>query len=156
MSVRSRVRLSLSVLFVSVVSVFAQPVPGRYVVELSGAPAARGMSPRDARFTARRAAVRQTQTAARRNIAARGGRVLESLDTVMNALIVSIPDARAAELRQLPGVAAVYSVRRVMAHLDHALPLHKVNDAWAALPLGRDGAGAGIKIGHDRYRHRCQ
>ena len=31
--------------------------------------------------------------------------------------------------------------------LNHALPLHKVPDAWNLLPLGQNGAGAGIKIG---------
>ena len=60
---------------------------------------------------------------------------------------MNIPEERAAELMQLPGVVAVHAVRRIPLHLDHALPLHKVLDAWAALPLGKDSAGAGIRIG---------
>ena len=31
--------------------------------------------------------------------------------------------------------------------LNQALPLHKVPDAWNLLPLGQNGAGAGIKSG---------
>ena len=38
-------------------------------------------------------------------------------------------------------------MRRVQPLLNHALPLHKVPDAWNLLPLGQNGAGAGIKIG---------
>jgi subtilisin family serine protease len=105
------------------------------------------LAARDTRFPARRAAVRQAQSSARRGVAEHGGTVVESTDTVMNALLVSIPDARAAELSQIPGVVAVHPVRRLMLHLDHALPLHKVPDAWATLPLGQNSAGAGIKIG---------
>jgi subtilisin family serine protease len=69
------------------------------------------------------------------------------MDTVVNALIVSIPDARAAELSKVPGVVKVHPVHRVRALLDHALPVHKVPDAWNTLPLGQSSAGAGIKIG---------
>src|SRR4029077_12822109 len=71
----------------------------------------------------------------------------ESLDTVFNGLIVSIPDSRAAELLQIPGAVKLHAVRRVQHMLNHALPLHKVPDAWSLLPLGQNGAGAGIKIG---------
>ena len=54
-------------------------------------------------IAARRTAVRQAQASARAAVAARGGTVIESLDTVFNGLIVSIPDTRAAELLQIPG-----------------------------------------------------
>jgi subtilisin family serine protease len=93
-----------------------------------------------------RAAVRQSQMNARRAVVTLGGTVLDSMDTVVNALIVNIPDAQAVRLAGIPGVARVHTVRKIRALLDHALPLHKVPDAWASLPLGRDGAGAGIKI----------
>jgi subtilisin family serine protease len=62
-------------------------------------------------------------------------------------LIVNIPDARAAELAKIPGVLKVHPVHRVRPLLNHALPVHKVPDAWNALPLGQNSAGAGIKIG---------
>jgi subtilisin family serine protease len=69
------------------------------------------------------------------------------MDTVINALIVSIPDARANELLQIPGALKLHQVHQVKALLSHALPLHKVPDAWSMLPLGQNSAGAGIKIG---------
>jgi minor extracellular serine protease Vpr len=144
---------SVLFLFVSAAAMFGQAVPGRYIVELAGDPAASVMkegarfAARDPRFSQRRAVVRQGQSNARRGVADHGGTVLDSVDTVMNALIVSIPDARATELMQIPGVVAVHPVYRLTLHLDHALPLHKVPDAWATLPLGQNSAGAGIKIG---------
>jgi hypothetical protein len=42
------------------------------------------------------AAVRQSQTDARTRIGELGGEILGSMDTVVNALMVSIPDARTA------------------------------------------------------------
>src|SRR5579871_20772 len=144
---------SVLLLCVFSAAVCGQVVPGRYIVELSGDPAAAAVTKqgarfaaRDARFASRRAAVRQSQAAARRLVASHGGKVMESVDTVLNALLVSIPDDRAPELMKIPGVIALHPVRRVKPLLDHALPLHKVPDVWATLPLGQNSAGAGIKI----------
>ncbi|MEO8371417.1 MAG: S8 family serine peptidase [Candidatus Solibacter sp.] len=147
-------RATLVLLFSAAVT-FAQVVPGRYILELSGDPAAVTASRQTARpgartgaavLAAHRTAVRQLQVAARTAVAARGGTVVESLDTVFNGLIVNIPDERAAEFLQIPGAVKLHTVRRVRPLLAHALPLHKVPDAWNLLPLGRDSAGAGIKI----------
>jgi hypothetical protein len=124
---------------------FGQVVPGRYVVELAGDPAAVA-APRAER-AGRRAGVRQRQANARQAIVDLGGTVLESMDTVLNALIVNIPDARVAELSNLPGVVKVHKVYRLKPFLNHALPIHKVPDAWLMLPQGQNSAGAGIKIG---------
>ena len=141
-------------LLLSASAMFAQVVPGRYILELSGAPAAAAAVQAGARsgarataMAARRTAVRQLQAPARTAVAAHGGTVIESLDTVFNGLIVSIPDARAAELLEIPGAVRLHTVRRVRPLLNHALPLHKVPDAWNLLPLGQNGAGAGMKIG---------
>lgn len=137
----------------SITMLAGQTVPGRYVVELAGDPAAVAaakqgsrFAARDTGFAARRAAVRQSQARARTGVANLGGTVLESMDTVVNALIVSIPDASAAQLASIPGVVRVHSVRRVQLALDHALPIHKVPDAWMTLPQGQNSAGAGMKI----------
>src|SRR5450432_660933 len=131
-----------------------QVVPGRYILELSSDPAAVSavkqgarFAAREAGFAARRDGVRRGQAAARVAVAARGGKVLESMDTVINALIVTIPDARANELLQIPGALKLHPVHLVKPLLSHALPLHKVPDAWSTLPLGQNSAGAGIKIG---------
>jgi subtilisin family serine protease len=145
---------SAALFLLSAAVVLGQTVPGRYVVELAGDPAATAAAKQGSRFAAReagfaqrRAAVRQSQTDARTRIGELGGTVLASMDTVVNALIVSIPDARAAELSNVPGVVKVHAVRHVRPLLDHALPIHKVPDAWNTLPLGQSSAGAGIKIG---------
>jgi minor extracellular serine protease Vpr len=146
---------SIFVLLFSASVTFAQVVPGRYVLELAGDPAAVAAQQgarTDGRITAsvmaaRRTAVRQLQASVRTAVVARGGTVIESLDTVFNGLMVNIPDARAAELLQIPGAVRLHAVRRVQHMLNHALPLHKVPDAWSLLPLGQNGAGAGIKIG---------
>jgi len=145
---------SVALLLFLTAAVLGQTVPNRYVVELAGDPAAIAtarqgsrFAAREAGFAARRAAVRRSQTDARTRIGELGGTVLESMDTVVNALIVSIPDTRAAELSKVPGVVRVHPVHRVMPLLNHALPVHKVPDAWSTLPLGQNSAGAGIKIG---------
>jgi minor extracellular serine protease Vpr len=139
---------TLLLLTLSAITAFAQVIPNRYVLELSGDPAATAVRPaaRPAAFAAQRTAVRQRQATARAAVAARGGTVIESLDTVFNGLIVNIPDAQAADLLQIPGAVRLHAVRRVRPLLSHALPLHKVPDAWNLLPLGQNGAGAGIKI----------
>jgi minor extracellular serine protease Vpr len=128
------------------VSIFGQVVPGRYVVELAGDPAAAAAAPR-AELAARRAGVRQLQVDARQAVADLGGTVIESMDTVLNGLIVNIPDARVAELSRMPGVVKVHKVYWLKPFLNHALPIHKVPDAWLMLPQGQNSAGAGIKIG---------
>ena len=145
---------SAVLLLFSAATVLGQTVPGRYVVELAGDPAATAaakqgsrFAAREAGFAARRAGVRQGQTDARTRIGELGGTVLASMDTVVNALIVSIADERAAELSTLPGVVKVHPVNRVRPLLNHALPIHRVPDAWNTLPLGQSSAGAGIKIG---------
>ena len=145
--------LALVLLCCAPAALLGQVVPGRYVLELNGDPAAvtfarsgSHFAAREAGFAARRAAIRQTQSGARAAVASHGGTVLESLDTVVNGLIISIPDQRAAELLQIPGAVRIHPVHRMRVSLNHALPLHKVPDAWALLPQGQAGAGAGIKI----------
>ncbi len=143
---------TILLVLLSASATFAQVVPGRYILELSGDPASVA-APQGARsaaramaMAARRTAVQQLQASARTGVAARGGIVIASLDTVFNGLIVNIPDAHAADLLQIPGAVRLHAVRRVRPVLNHALPLHKVPDAWNLLPLGQSGAGAGIKI----------
>src|SRR5262249_3800741 len=71
--------------------------------------------------------------------------VLASFETVLNAVVVAMPDAQASRLAVISGVARVHPVRLVKPYLDHALTLHKVPDAWAAIG-GPSNAGAGVKI----------
>jgi subtilisin family serine protease len=137
-------------------SAFAATVPNTYIVELSLEPVAVHAAATPSRLMAlerlhtaeaeqRRAAIRVQQAAARTAIEQSGGRILSAVHNVANALIIEIPDARAAALASAPGVLAVHPVRLFEMSLDHALPLHHVPDAWTQ--AGFANAGAGIRIG---------
>lgn len=125
----------------------AQVVPGRYVVELSGAGlGAEARTKGKVALASRVAQIRAEQQRVRPLIEQRGGKVLSSVESIMNGLIVTIPDDQAAALSSLPSVAKVYPVYEYHADLDHALAIHKVPDAWTRLG-GQGNAGAGVKIG---------
>ena len=130
---------------------YAATIPGRYIVELSSEPVAAHVARmgrgglRSAEASAHRARLRREHDRARAALAASRAAVLDSMDMVVNALVVEIPDARAGVLERIPGVKQVHAERVFHLVLDHALPLHKVPDAWNA--MGIDRAGAGMKIG---------
>src|SRR5690349_953060 len=85
----------------------AQVVPGRYIVELVGEPAAAGR----AALAKRRVAVRAEQARLRPAMESAGARILAGVETVANALIVQIPDEDAPRLASLAGVSRVHPVR---------------------------------------------
>ena len=91
-----------------------------------------------------RARIRGEQAVARGRVQAAEGVVSAAVENVHNALVVEIDDAKASRLAALPGVRKVYPVREFHLMLDHALPLHKVPEAWTQVGVGN--AGAGIKI----------
>jgi subtilisin family serine protease len=129
----------------------AAAAPNRYIVELEGEPVAgrlaRGTRRIDFNSAAarrEREAVRTGQRRSRREIERRG-RVLESVDTVANALIVEIEDSEAQALERAPGVKRVRRAREFRLLLDRALPLHRIPEAWSM--VGAGNAGAGVKIG---------
>lgn len=105
---------------------------GRYAVILSETPAGRQR-------------VLAAQADVRRELAARGVQVTGSAQRLLNAVFIAASDTQAAQLRTIPGVAAVLPVRRYRLLLDRAVPLQNVPAAWTALG-GKDGAGAGVKI----------
>lgn len=122
----------------------AQPIPGRYIVELSGEPA---VTVRTAERQSRRAAIQNEQRAAARSVALRGGRVLASMDTALNALVVVMPDAQAAALRGIPGVTRITQDRMYWAKLDRVLTLSNVPQAWEKLGgVAKAGLGVGVAI----------
>lgn len=123
-----------------------QVVPGRYIIELRGEPAAAGSTRSRQGLTERRNAVRVQQRQMRSTIEQDDTKILNSADTVANALMVQMTAQRAAELSSHPGVARVHQVRMYKLALDHAVVLQKVTDAWAQIG-GMANAGAGIKIG---------
>jgi minor extracellular serine protease Vpr len=132
----------------------AQVVPGQYIVELQGDPAARVSASRQIRYStldpqivARRAEIRAEHDPIEQAVVARGGRVLVHYDTILNGMAVSIPDAAAPQLRALPGVRAVTPVRKIYKVLDAAVKVQRIVDTWNALNGGQPSAGASVKIG---------
>jgi minor extracellular serine protease Vpr len=139
--------LWVTLLFLS--ASWGQIVPDRYMVELSSAPAAGRVRAQGRRVNMleverRGAEVRSEQARTKLAIEQAGGRVLESADTVINAIFVQIPAADAARLASIPGVRHVHPVRRFKPVLDRAVVVHKIVDAWNQ--IGLDHAGLGIKI----------
>ena len=145
----------LFVLLLCLPAFSADTVSNRFLVELSnesvGAHVARS-APRGAArgllhtpaAGQHRALVRSQQATVRTAIQAAEGKVLGAVETVANALMVEIPDAKASRLASIPGVLKVYPVYTFRLVLDHALPLHHVPQAWSQ--VGISNAGAGIKI----------
>lgn len=128
------------------VAAFGQVVPGRYVVELTGSPlGAEARTKGKAALASRLAQIHSEQARVTTLVEQNHGKVLSSVESLMNALIVTIPDQSAAALAKIPGVKKVYPVHRYRIDLDHALPIHGVPDAWTFIG-GKDKAGAGVKI----------
>ena len=128
----------------------AQIVPGKYIVELAGPPAAdtAALQPIGKREAAARARsiVLSEQARVLPRLANLGARVVAGVDTVANAFIVEISDNDAPRLAAEPGVARVIPVPLMHSSLDHALPLIKAPEAWS-IAGGISQAGAGVKIG---------
>jgi subtilisin family serine protease len=133
-------------------AIWAQRVPGRYIVELTTEPVTEHVARmglrtglKSAEAAAQRGRVQTQQSRARAALAAAQAQVLDSVDTVANALFVQVDDAQAASLAAMPGVKRVLPERQFKLVLDRAVGLHKVAEAWSE--IGEDRAGAGIKIG---------
>ena len=115
-----------------------QAVPGRFIVEFSGAPAVRHAQPER-----RRAEIREQHRNAEGLLRARGARVRARVDTVLNAVVAEAADE--ALLRRLPGVRRVTPVRVYELFLNRALVNHRAAEAWD-LAGGVEQAGKGVKI----------
>ncbi len=136
------------ILTVFIGSGFAQIIPGNYVIELQGVPMGNMARSREVSAAAisRRAALDAEQKSMRTFVEARGGKVLGSMRNIINAIAINIPEENAAVLATMPGVKRVFPASIAMPDLDHALPLHKVPQAWTQLG-GMSKAGLGMKIG---------
>ncbi len=124
---------------------------GRYIVELDGAPAA-DLAIREQKTVSRRLSVlkqyrvtvQQQQRILRHVLKRYGINVVNSLDTLANAVVVRMPPEMARVLRRLSGVKRIYPSLPVQPAMDSALVLHHVPEAWAW--MGFERAGEGIKI----------
>ncbi len=134
---------------VSVSWALAGVIPNTYIVQLERPPALAGVrrgtaAARVAAATGRRAQIRSERAALRtRILEADDTQILDSTETVLNALIVT--STNPTRLAALPGVKRVYPSREYKLRLDRAVPLLKGRDAWTVLG-GEDNAGAGVKI----------
>jgi subtilisin family serine protease len=127
----------------------------RYIVELSGDPIAEHVAKERKRTgkpvkmdsdiaLTRQTQLRSEQRQVRKKLEDLGVKVLDSTETISNLLIVDMPDELADKVAAIPGVKRVQKARTLKPTLDHALPLHKVPQAWNR--IGVDKAGLGIKI----------
>src|SRR5258707_10611802 len=104
-------RLWVALLFLA--AGWGQIVPDRYIVELSSAPGAarvraQGRRANSLEVQRHGADVRAEQARTKLAIGQEGGRVLDSADTVINAIFVEMPAAGAARLASIPGVRQVH------------------------------------------------
>jgi subtilisin family serine protease len=144
-------RLLLILALLTAPSIFAGTIPGRYIVELTTEPVAAhvaGLSAR-ARLQGTSAALHRSRIRAeharmRGEVEQRAASVLDTVDTVANALFIEATPEQAAEMAALPGVKRVVPMRTVHMLLDRAVIQHKVVEAWSQ--IGEDRAGAGVKI----------
>src|SRR4051794_24885813 len=125
----------------------AAVVPGRYIVELSTEPVAEHVSAQTKRNSDRSAVAEAHRTKIRseqQDVRQRLNNtvvVLDTVNTVANALIVKASEADIASVAALPGVRRVRAVHTVHMLLDRAVALNGVTAAWSRLPA--DSAGAG-------------
>ncbi|MFN7997205.1 MAG: S8 family serine peptidase [Bryobacteraceae bacterium] len=144
-----------SYLFILLALLASLRVSGRtpieeYALILNGDPLVRQISSRKTLHTgaavAKLAPIRSAQSALRQELAQRNIRVNGSVQTLLNAVFVRVPRDREAELRALPGVQNVVRMPRLKRHLNTAVDLVNVRNAWTQLG-GTAEAGAGVKIG---------
>src|SRR4030081_2752962 len=134
-------RLPFLILILRIIASAA--VPNQYIVEMQGDPVAVQMARQSPRAAVRsslagehRAQIPERERPVRARLEAAQAQILDSLDTVANAFIVSVPDDQAPGLASIPGVLRVHPVRRFKLSLDHALPLHRVPEAWQQVGIG--------------------
>src|SRR5450759_3693828 len=144
---------ALSILLAASVTVlpgFGQYARNRYALILQDEPVASRYVTREQLHTAaadgyrRQLALRQS--AVHQELARRGVPIISSVSEVLNAVFVSAPAERVAELAAIPGVLGVRPMRQMHMELNKATQLMNAPAAWN-LVGGQSNAGAGIKIG---------
>ena len=149
----NRVARSLMILVaasVTVIPSFGQYARNRYALILQDEPVASRFTTRERMHSAAadgyRGQLAQRQNAVRQELDRRGVRIISSVSEVLNAVFVSAPAERVAELAAIPGVLGVRPMRQMHMELNKATQLMNAPAAWN-LVGGQSKAGAGIKIG---------
>ena len=129
---------------------FGQYARNRYALILQDEPVASRFVTREQMRTAgadgyrRQLALRQSSV--HQELARRGVPVISSVSEVLNAVFVSAPPDRIAELAAIPGVIGVRPMRQMHLTLNKATQVMNAPAAWN-LVGGQSNAGKGIKIG---------
>src|ERR1035438_1427056 len=135
---------------VTVLPGFVQYALNRYALILQDEPVTARFAAREQLHTAAADGYRQQlalrQTAVRQELERRGVPIISSVSEVLNAVFVSAPPERVAELAAIPGVLGVRPLRKMHLALNKATQLMNAPAAWN-LVGGQSNAGAGIKIG---------
>jgi minor extracellular serine protease Vpr len=135
---------------VTVLPGFGQYARNRYALILQDEPVAARYTTREQMRTAAadgyRQQLAQRQSAVQQELARRGVPIISSVGEVLNAVFVSAPPDRVAELAAIPGVVGVRPMRQMHMTLNKATQLMNAPAAWS-LVGGQSKAGAGIKIG---------
>src|ERR1019366_9437095 len=151
----NRVARSLMILVaasVTVVPGFGQYARNRYALILQDEPVASRFTTRERMHSAAadgyRGQLAQRQNAVRQELNRRGVPIISSVSEVLNAVFVSAPPERVAELSAIPGVLGVRPMRKMHMELNKATQLMNAPGAWGLPAIGgQSNAGAGIKIG---------
>src|ERR1039457_5757544 len=153
MSSVDRVSRTLMILVAASVTVlpgFGQYARNRYALILQDEPVASRFTTREQLHSAAadgyRRQLAQRQSAVHQELPRRGVPIISSVSEVLNAVFVSAPAERAAELAAIPGVLGVRPMRQMHLELNKATQLMNAPAAWN-LVGGQSKAGAGIKIG---------
>ncbi len=125
----------------------AQPVPGRYLVELTTPPLLDARLPLSgAARTARAKEIATEQAFATRQMESLGAEVVHSLDQVGNLMVVHTSEGAEKRLQAIPGVKRVYRVYERRLSLDRLTERHRLPAVWQRLG-GIESAGMGQRIG---------
>ena len=103
------------------------------------------MAQRPSRNRAALAQIQTQQQSLKAELAKRTIRVTGAAATLVNAVFVRVPIARAIELQSLPGVELAVYLPPMRRHLNRALDLVQASGAWSQVG-GLGNAGAGVKI----------
>jgi uncharacterized protein (TIGR03437 family) len=135
---------------VTVMPGFGQFARNRYALILQDEPVASRFTTRERMHSTAadgyRGQLAQRQNAVRQELNRRGVPIISSVSEVLNAVFVSAPPERVAELAAIPGVLGVRPMRQMHMELNKATQLMNAPAAWN-LVGGQSKAGAGIKIG---------
>jgi uncharacterized protein (TIGR03437 family) len=128
---------------------FAQRGSNFYTVLLEDEPLAElltnGKPRAAAEYSLRGENLKAKQASFTKTIESGGIRVVDSLQVLLNALVVEASPEQAASLERLPGIRRVERMKPLKLHANKALDVNNIRAAWNRLG-GSGNAGAGVKI----------